>query len=67
MEEMMRLMGYVYSESRTCPRQRPRVFRYWCTEPAARPTGSGSYILPIQEYNRRWGASALLRYLEALR
>ena len=28
---------------------------------AARQTGGGCYIMPIQEYNRRWGAGAPLR------
>jgi len=42
-------MGYVYIESRICAGPRPRVFHYWCTGPAARPIGSGSYIMPIQE------------------
>ena len=46
-------MGYVYSGSRTYPEPRPRVSRCWCTEPATRPTGSGSYIMLIQECNRR--------------
>jgi len=35
-------------------------------EPAARQTG-GSYIMPIQEYNKRKGVSAALGHLEALR
>jgi len=52
--------GYVYSGSSACPGPQSRVFRCWCTEPATRRTGGGSYCMPIQEYNMRWGASAPL-------
>jgi len=36
-------------------------------EPVAGQIGGGSYIMPIQECNRRLGANALLGHLEALR
>jgi len=34
---------------RACPGPRPRVFRYWSTEPAARLTGR-SYRMPLSRW-----------------
>jgi len=57
---MMKLMGYLYSGSRAYPGLRPKMFCCWSTKPVARRIGGGSYIMPIQKYNRRLGASAPL-------
>ena len=56
------IMCYVYSGS--VHAQGGSLLVY---EPATRPTGSGSQIMPDQECNRRQGVSALLGHLEALR